>query len=97
MTSHRSATSSLNDVLFRELRTKPSTCRFGPEPEAIHASLRGRGLLGTVTHHVVATDASASMAQRLGSASLFEKAQDWIRAEDDARDQRREMEHDADA
>jgi hypothetical protein len=51
--------------------------------------LAGGGLVGTMTHHVFVLDDSASMAQRLGSASLFEKAQDRIRAEADGLGQRR--------
>ncbi|MBZ0153361.1 MAG: BatA domain-containing protein [Planctomycetes bacterium] len=38
------------------------------------------GLLGTRTHHVVLLDDSASMTQRSGSAAVFERAQDRVRA-----------------
>ncbi len=39
----------------------------------------GGGLLGTRTHHVVLLDDSASMTQRTGSTTLFDKAQDRLR------------------
>ncbi|MCA8973311.1 MAG: BatA domain-containing protein [Planctomycetes bacterium] len=42
--------------------------------------LGGGGLIGTVTHHVVMLDDSASMTQRSGSATLFERAQDRVRS-----------------
>jgi hypothetical protein len=51
--------------------------------------LAGGGLVGTTTHHVFLLDDSASMAQRLGSAGLFEKAQDRIRVEAEGLGQRR--------
>lgn len=42
--------------------------------------LGGGGLIGSITHHVVVLDDSASMTQISGSASLFERAQDRVRA-----------------
>lgn len=39
----------------------------------------GGGLVSAVTHHVVVVDDSASMRQRSGSVSLFDKAQDQAR------------------
>lgn len=41
--------------------------------------LGGGTFLGTVTHHVVVLDDSASMTQRSGSARLFERAQDRVK------------------
>lgn len=41
--------------------------------------LSGGGMLGTVTHHVVVLDDTASMQQLSGSLSLFEKARDQIK------------------
>ena len=41
--------------------------------------LGGGSFLGTVTHHVVVLDDSASMTQRSGSARLFERAQDRVK------------------
>ncbi len=40
---------------------------------------QGGSLLGTVTHHVVVVDASASMQQRSGSTRLFDRAQERVR------------------
>ena len=51
--------------------------------------LGGGGLLGARTHHVVILDDSPSMAQRSGSADLFEKAQDKARQLADDLAQRR--------
>jgi hypothetical protein len=42
--------------------------------------LAGGALLGSRTHHVVVFDDTASMSQRMGSTSLFDHAQDQIRA-----------------
>ena len=42
--------------------------------------LGGGGLIGSVTHHVVLLDDSASMSQISGSATLYDRAQDRIRA-----------------
>lgn len=42
--------------------------------------LGGGSLLGTRTHHVVVLDDSASMTQRSGSTSLFDRATDRVRA-----------------
>lgn len=42
--------------------------------------LGGGGLIGTRTHHVVVLDDSASMTQRSGSATLFDRAQDRVKA-----------------
>lgn len=41
--------------------------------------LEGGGLIGTRTHHVVLIDDSASMQQRSGSVSCWDKAQDQVR------------------
>ena len=51
--------------------------------------LSGGALLGARTHHVVVLDDSASMTQRSGSARLFERAQDRVRALVDDLAQRR--------
>jgi hypothetical protein len=42
--------------------------------------LGGGSLLGTRTHHVIVLDDSASMTQRTGSSTLFDRAQDRVRA-----------------
>ncbi|MBP8300749.1 MAG: BatA domain-containing protein, partial [Planctomycetes bacterium] len=42
--------------------------------------LGGGSLLGTRTHHVIVLDDSASMTQRAGSTTLFDRAQDRVRA-----------------
>ncbi|MCR9244412.1 MAG: BatA domain-containing protein [bacterium] len=42
--------------------------------------LGGGGLIGSMTHHVVVLDDSASMTQISGSAQLYERAQDRVRA-----------------
>lgn len=52
--------------------------------------LGGGGLLGSITHHVVLLDDSASMRQRSGSSDLFTKAQDRVRKLADDLAQRRE-------
>ncbi len=41
--------------------------------------LDGGGLIGSVTHHVVLLDDSASMQQRVGSGTLFSRAQDQVK------------------